>query len=781
MKKLIKVFVYLILTVVAVIVLAIGGIIMFVNPNQFKPQITELVQKNANVLLTIDGDIEWTFYPWLGIKVQNITVASPNTPTVPVANIRLAQASILFKSLLSRELNISDVVVDGLSVTLLKDAEGNSNWILPESKAQVSADQSSTDQQSTQKTQNSQSTQNLYVKSISIQDANFIYKDAQKNQAIALKNLNVTTGEVMLNQPIKISMKGDYALFNPKIEGSLELSSIVDYNGEKSFLQVRDLQLKNNVNVDGQLQLLTQVSTLLEMDLKSKLVQLSNLSIESSGKIQDLNIHQLNIQGLVKADLNREILNVDQLMITMNDLQLKGKVIAEQYSSEQLKFTGQLNSNVFNLKQLLSQLKITLPAFEMKNALEKVSIQLSMNGNLKNIDINPLQIHFDETKVAGSSAIILDKVPTIALALKGDQLVVDHYLPPKSKQKTGNSTAAEHPSAKAPENPELIPVLPKTINIIADIQWDRLTLDQLQLTQNKFKGSLKNGDATLEQLVTNIYGGTVSLNGSLKGGQKAQLSVNGQVNKIDLTKVVPQISLKNYINSDLLLSRLNQNHKNISVEGVLNSKFTFKTSGRLQNQVIANLNGDANFELNQGRVNNLNYEKLMCQGIALLNQKALTDSFNRTYTDFQKLYGKVTIRNGIVNNDPFQMVIPGLTMNGKGDINLNRMTIDYRMNAILTGDHSFNPDPACQINQKFKNIAIPLICEGSLEKTEGLCRLDTDQLGKTALEFGANIAKDKVKKELDQQRDKVQEKLEGEIEKQIKKNPAIKGLLKNIL
>ncbi|MGL4674813.1 MAG: AsmA family protein, partial [Wohlfahrtiimonas sp.] len=71
MKKLIKIFVYLVLTVVVVIALAIGGIVMFVNPNQFKPQITELVQKNANVILTIDGDIEWTFYPWLGLKVQN--------------------------------------------------------------------------------------------------------------------------------------------------------------------------------------------------------------------------------------------------------------------------------------------------------------------------------------------------------------------------------------------------------------------------------------------------------------------------------------------------------------------------------------------------------------------------------------------------------------------------------------------------------------------------------------------------------------------------------------
>lgn len=470
MKKLIKIFVYLVLTVVVVIALAIGGIVMFVNPNQFKPQITELVQKNTNVILTIDGDIEWTFYPWLGLKVQNIFVASPNTPTVPIANVKLAQASILLKSIFNRELHINDVVMEGLSVSLLKDANGNTNWALPEKPQKEASIEAESNQQANSETKSAPS---LYVKSISIKDANFIYKDAQKNQALALKNLNVVTGEVMLNQPISVAFNSGYLLFNPKVEGNIEASTIIDFNSAQKRLQMRDLKLKNDVKMDN-IQLLTELSTILDMDLNAQLLQLSDLSIQSSGKVHDFAINNLQVQSLVKADLKKELLNVDQIKLSMEDLAITGNVIAEKYSSDQLKFAGNIATNTFNLKALLNQLKVELPQFESQTALQKASIKMTVNGNLKTIDINPVEIAWDDTKVKGSGAIALGKVPTIAIALKGDQLVLNHYLPPKkastsAKQQTANA----HPKTKAPANPEVIPMLPKTIIIIADIQWDR--------------------------------------------------------------------------------------------------------------------------------------------------------------------------------------------------------------------------------------------------------------------------------------------------------------------
>lgn len=790
MKKLIKIIIYFIITIVVVLALAIGGVIMFVNPNQFKPQITELVEKNANVILQMNGDIEWTFYPWLGIKVQHITIASPNSPTVPIAEIKSAQASILLKSLFNQELNISDVVIDGLSVSLLKDAKGNSNWVFAKENNEAVTPKIVTHETSNNAETAKKSDKKipeLYVKGVSINNANIVYKDAQSNQALSLKNFNAKTGEVMLNHPISVSIESAYSLFNPKFEGDIALSAVVDFNTGTKKLLLNDLQVKNNLAMND-VELHMQLSGIVEMETVAQLLQISNLSMKNNGKIKDIVLNDVQVKSLVKVDLQKEIVNLDQLQMIWGDLNVTGQLSAENYSTERLKYVGKLATNTFNLKAFLDNLKIELPQFNSKTALQKAAVQFDFNGNLKNIDINPLQINFDETKVSGSSAVALGDVPTIALALKGDHLIINNYLAPeKATDATAGNVPANqrngqsHPVAQAPKNPEVIPVLPKNLNVVADIQMDQLTLDRLQIAQSRVKGSLKNGDAVLDQLSMNIYGGNLFFNGSLKDSKKPHLALDGKIKKIDLGKIIPQVDLKNYISSDFLLSRLNKTHQNLSVEGILDSNFSMTTAGRLQNEVIANLNGKASFDVLNGRVDNLNYEKLMCQGIALLNQKTLTDTFNRNYTDFQKLSGQFMIRNGVVTNNPFQMLIPGLNINGKGEVNLNRLTINYGLNAVLTGDHSINPDPACQINQRFKGIAIPLICEGSLEKTEGLCRLNTDQLGKVAVDIAVDAAKEKAVKELDQHKDKLQEKLDNEIDKQLKKNPAIKGLLQNIL
>lgn len=815
MKKIIMFLIYSVLTVVVLIAIAIGSIVLFVNPNQFKPQITELVQKNANLVLTIDGDIEWTFFPWLGIKVQNISVASPNTPTVPVATIKMAQASVLLKSLINKELNVNDIVVENLNISLLKDAKGNTNWQFPQGGKTVKATEGEATLPDAEKNK-PVGLVGFYVRSVTIKDANFIYKDAQTNQALALKNLTVQTGEIKINEPISLNLKAQYALFNPKVDGDIELASVVNFNQVQKQLQVRGLQLKNSISIDQKIQLLTAISGAVDVDLDTQLVQLSDLAIEVSGNADKLKIQKLNIEGVVKADLKQGLINVDglkvkvdgsldqlaikdlqlnssikvdltqeiakieQLKVLLADLQLTGSVTAEKFKGDQLTFHSTLATNTFNLKVLLNHFKVQLPKFPSTNVLQKASLQLTAKGNLKNIDINPLKLTVDQTTITGSGALALSKVPTIAIALKGDQLALHDYL---SKNPDANASGKNqsHPKAKAPANVELIPPLPKTVNVVVDIEWKQLQLDQLQLTQNRVKGSLKNGSATLDQLSTNIYGGTISLNGSLMDAEQPKIGLNGTVKSLDLGKIIPQISLGQYIKSDLLLSKLNQSNKNISVQGLMNTQFKLNTAGRTENQLIANLNGDANFDLTQGKIMNFNYEKLMCQGIAMLNRKQLTSSFNRNDTDFQKLAGKFIMRNGVITNDPLQLLVPGLAVNGNGSVNLNRMTVSYQAQALLTGDRNVSADPACQISDNFKNIAIPVICEGSLDNPASLCRLDTAQLGNIAGQLLEKAAKEKINKELDKQKDKLRDQLGDKLDQEIKKNPKIKGLLKNLL
>jgi uridine kinase len=62
---------------IALVIVALLALILFVNPNQFKPMIVEQVQKNTGMTLAIEGDISWQFFPSLGFSVGKTELRNP--------------------------------------------------------------------------------------------------------------------------------------------------------------------------------------------------------------------------------------------------------------------------------------------------------------------------------------------------------------------------------------------------------------------------------------------------------------------------------------------------------------------------------------------------------------------------------------------------------------------------------------------------------------------------------------------------------------------------------
>lgn len=147
--------------------------------------------------------------------------------------------------------------------------------------------------------------------------------------------------------------------------------------------------------------------------------------------------------------------------------------------------------------------------------------------------------------------------------------------------------------------------------------------------------------------------------------------------------------------------------------------------------------------------------------IAKLNRKTLSGEPHGKDTPFQQLNGNLVVRNGVANNPDLKVQIPGLTVNGNGDIDLRVLGMDYRIGIIVEGDKSDMPDPACQVNERFANIELPVRCRGPLELGAKACRVDNEGLGQVAAKLAG---------------DKIEEKLGDKINPQLK--DALKGLFK---
>ena len=73
-----------------IVILVIGALFFLTrmfDPNDYKDDIRQAAREQANVELTLDGDIGWSLFPWLGIELKNVGVAPVATPDQPLASV----------------------------------------------------------------------------------------------------------------------------------------------------------------------------------------------------------------------------------------------------------------------------------------------------------------------------------------------------------------------------------------------------------------------------------------------------------------------------------------------------------------------------------------------------------------------------------------------------------------------------------------------------------------------------------------------------------------------
>ncbi|MCY1422133.1 AsmA family protein [compost metagenome] len=257
-----------------------------------------------------------------------------------------------------------------------------------------------------------------------------------------------------------------------------------------------------------------------------------------------------------------------------------------------------------------------------------------------------------------------------------------------------------------------------------------------------------DGLIKLESLSGGLYDGEFSTQGTL-----------------DVRPAVPLVGLQTRIKRVPVEHFIKAQDQTPPVKGLLTLDSDLTASGNSQKALIDTLNGNANFIINDGVLVNANLEQQLCQGIATLNRKALSGEPRGKDTPFEELKGSLVFRNGVASNPDLKARIPGLAVNGNGDIDLRVLGMDYRVGVVIEGDKSDMPDPACQINERYVGLEWPLRCRGPLELGAKACRVDRDGLGKMA----GKVAGDKLD-------EKLEEKLGDKVSPELK--DALKGLFK---
>lgn len=728
------------------IIVALGfALTHLFDPNDYKDEIRQLARDKAHIELTLNGDIGWSLFPWLGLELHEASIATLNKPKEPFADLQMLGLSVRVLPLLRREVQMSDVRVEGLNLILNRDEHGHGNWEdigkpLPQpadASSTGTADAPATADTPTYKEDTRERMVKLDIDSLTVNNAQVQYTDAKTGQTFTAQSIQLSTGAVHegVNIPLKAS----------------------------AFLTIGQPSLKARTELTGELRF--------DRKLKRYNIEDMRLSGETSGEPLAGKTMTFAAQGQLLVDLAANVASWNGLKLSANQLRALGELnLRDLDKTPQL--SGGLSIAQFDLRTFLDSIGHPLPATADPAAFGKLELVTRLQANPTSLALEDLAVKLDDSTFSGRIAVDDFAKQALRLRLKGDAFNADRYLQAKSEQAKGASAArhaeVQQQEASAVSGPSTTPLpnsptqvawssdklLPvdrlRQLDLQADVSFDALTLDKLPITDAQLKANGQGGLLTLETLRGGLYDGSFESNGTL-----------------DVRPAVPQIGVKTRINRVPVehFIKTDTPDKAPPVKGLLTLSSDLTATGNSQKALVDTLNGNASFTINDGVLVNANLEQQLCHAIATLNRKTLSGEPRGKDTPFQELRGSLVVRNGVASNPNLKASIPGLTVNGHGDVDLRVLGMDYNLGVIVEGDQRAMPDPACQVNERYVGIEVPVRCRGPLELGAKACRLDQEGLGKVAAKLAGNRLQEKLDEKLG---DKVSPELKD----------ALKGLFK---
>ncbi|MGF6225399.1 AsmA family protein [Pseudomonas frederiksbergensis] len=734
----------LVLLGLLLIIVALGfALTHLFDPNDYKDEIRQIARDKAHIELTLNGDIGWSLFPWLGLELHEASVATLAKPTEPFADLQMLGLSVRVIPLLRREVQMSDVRVEGLNLRLNRDKDGHGNWedigkapapATPSTSATPPAATGEPAPATTAQAEKPAQPIRLDIDSLTVNNARVEYSDERTGKQFSAESIQLSTGPVHDSTNIPVKLTAFLGTNQPVLRVRTELAGELRFERALQRYKFEDMKLSGEVAGDP---------------LQGKTMTFA-------------------AQGQLLLDKAANVAEWTGIKISANQLRALGELKANDLDKTP-QISGGLSIAQFDLAKFVDSIGQKLPAMA-EGSLSKVELASQVAGTPTSLSLDSLNLKLDDSTFSGRIAIEDFAKQSLRLNLKADTFNVDRYLPPKSAEansakqvrqaevaNTENEAMAGAGSSPLPPSPtkgpwsteRLLPVerLSK-LDVNADLTFGQLTLDKLPIQNAALKATGLGGLLTLENLRGDLYDGNFEAKGTL-----------------DVRQQVPALNMQTRISKVPVEKILESQGKNPPVQGLVTLDSALTSSGNSQSVLIDNLNGNASFVINNGVLLNANLEQQLCKGIATLNRKTLTGEPRGKDTPFEELKGNLTFHNGVASNPDLKVRIPGMTVNGNGDIDLRVLGMDYRVGVIVEGDKSDMPDPACQVSERFVGIEWPLRCRGPLELGAKACRVDNERMGQVA----SKLAGERISEKID-------EKLGDKVSPELK--DALKGLFK---
>ena len=714
MARALKILGLVLLALVILLMTAVFIITRVIDPNDFKPQISEIAREQANLDLSIPGQLAWTFWPSLGVSSGRVEVRLADEEAL-FAALDSAAISVAVWPLLMGQVQMDGLALSGMEANLLETAAGG-NW----ERIGAAAAEPTSEESASETDAAGGLTVPVTIPSLSITNSRLRYASELDGTDIRIEKFNLNATDVSLSEPFPLTLSLRYQ-DQADIRLDMKADATVGLNLDAERYSVDDLKLELEV-----------------------------AGVTTSPVVVSLRANLL-------ADLAADSVSVEPLTLTAAGATIKGHVSVAQMSGKPI-LTGSLSSNRFDANKLLAAIGESTIDTANPAALSAVGFDLTLAGPENTVVADPMTLYLDESTITGRAGIMDLDSSALMFDLTLDELRVDDYLPPSAAEDPADTTAAA-PGGAAPLLPPLStePLLPledlRTLIVNGKFRAGKIDYDTLTVSALAMDVSASNGLFRLSRLTGNSLGGSFTASGALDA--KSDTPVMEATLTSSTMQIQPVMMMA--LEDDLFT-------------GILDTSAKFTASGNTEKALANSFAGTMDISLAKGTIRGINLYNTLLSGINELlgayevlttlipgQQSGKLPAELSKDTEVVQLSARARVEKLVAHVDSLSAELDKGTLSGSGTLDLRREDFDFRFGM---------KSPAITDNKYLKDQTWPMRCEGNLAGSPAdWCGHDKAGFREIGKKVAAQAAKDKIK-------DKLGLDAQGDTPKEVLKNAA---------
>jgi AsmA protein len=656
------------------LVIAFIALLAFVatfDANNYKLQIIEQVENATGRDFYIDGDINLSVFPWIGLTVEEASLGNAEGfSDRRFAAIKQIDIKINALPLLKKQVQINTIRLHGLDVSLEVSADKNNNWSSltqsetddaaapipePAAKTQV-VDKSEVDEAESNIEEKDDAVlmlESLKIEGFEFVDAVIRYHDLSTNVKTTVSELNLSSSAIAFDEPIDIAFGARIENNQPAIDTRLVLTTMLTFDRVFNQFSLNDFVFA------------------VVADANDYIAQQEKLEFKS-----DINV-----------SMEDQRLRLESIQIKALGVTTRGDVTVTRFLQAPF-IQGEIAVLPFDAHKVAHRVAVKLPAMAKEGALQRIALKTKIELDGEKFQANDFSLTLDSSTLSGWLHLDDISKQKLRYELVFDHLNVNDYLPPVAEGESASpavSVSATTVAAKTQGREQaqavasgdekiVLPVeMMRKLDVQGDFRITELTVQQYQIKQLLMRTAAHKGNIAISPLSMQVLQGQVDAGIKLDVRKQApKYAFNLDINQLQVGPVV----------DPLLVGVMGD--EPLHMKGAVDVKAAIKTTGDSVNALKKASNGQIVFDMKGTTISGFDPEYYMRSSIAKyidsiglgLSNKIMGDYEPRKVTVFDTIHSSVKLANGKARTNDFLMSAKRVEIKADGVVDIMKNTID---------------------------------------------------------------------------------------------------------